>query len=170
MRTLYLCRHAKSSWADPGQSDHERPLNDRGMRDAPAMAKHFLERGEPLALIVSSDANRALTTARFFSHVLGLPKDRFRLEPQLYHAAVETIARVVSGLPDEAERAMLFGHNPGISLVVEHYTGEDLGELPTCGLVRIDFVCDSWTEIVRGMGTLAWFEYPKRVLGIEGGQ
>lgn len=167
MRTLYLCRHAKSSWADPGQSDHERPLNDRGMRDAPAMASHFKERGEPLAFLLSSDANRARTTASFFAKGLRIPEERFKLERRLYHAEAETIADVVSRLPDDAERVMLFGHNPGISLAVEYFTGESLGAMPTCGLVRIDFVAESWGETGRGLGTLAWFEYPKRVLGSD---
>jgi len=165
MRTLYLCRHAKSSWADPGQSDHERPLNERGMRDAPAMARFFKERGEPVQFIVSSDANRAQTTARFFAQELGIAADGFKLEHSLYHAEPGTIAEVVSRLPDDAARVMLFGHNPGFSLAVEHFCDEHVGELPTCGLVRIDFVCDTWKATARGLGNLVWFEYPKRVLG-----
>ena len=84
---------------------------------------------------------------------------------RLYHAEAETIAEVVSRLPDDAHRVMLFGHNPGISLAVEHFTGDGPGELPTCGLVRIDFVADSCKETGRGLGNFVWFEYPKRVLG-----
>ena len=72
MRTLYICRHAKSSWADPGQDDFDRPLNERGLLDAPRMAKIFRERGEPVDLIVTSPAVRALTTARFFAKELKL--------------------------------------------------------------------------------------------------
>lgn len=165
MRTLYLCRHAKSSWADPGQPDHARPLNERGLRDAPLMARHLKERGEPVQLIVSSDANRAQSTARVFAKELGIGEEAFRLEPRLYHASVEAIAQVVAGLPDAAARVMLFGHNPGLSLAVGHFCGDSLGELPTCGLVRIDFVADAWRETSRGLGTLVWFEYPKRLLG-----
>ncbi|MFZ1691589.1 MAG: histidine phosphatase family protein [Flavobacteriales bacterium] len=167
MRTLYLCRHAKSSWADPGQSDHERPLNDRGLRDAPAMARFFKQRNEPVQLIVSSDANRAQTTARFFAKELGLSGDQFRLEPNLYHASVRSIAGVVASLPDDADRVMLFGHNPGFTEVVEYFASEGPANMPTCGLVRIDFVADSWKETGRDLGTLVWFEYPKRVLGEE---
>lgn len=165
MRTLYLCRHAKSSWADPGQPDHARPLNERGLRDAPLMARHLKGRGEPVQLVVSSDAVRARTTARFFADALGIGDEAFRLESRLYHASVEAIAQVVAGLPDAAERVMLFGHNPGFSQAVEHFCDDAFGELPTCGLVRIDFVADSWKETGRGLGTLVWFEYPKRVLG-----
>lgn len=164
MRTLYLCRHAKSSWAQPGQPDHERPLNERGLRDAPAMALRFKQRGEPLHRIVSSDANRALATARAFAAELGIGPDRFTLEPRLYHASVRAIAEVVAHLPDDAERVMLFGHNPGFSEAVAHFASEGPGELPTCALVRIDFpAATSWRDTGRDLGTLAWHDYPKRL-------
>lgn len=163
MRTLYLCRHAKSSWAVPGQADHERPLNERGLRDAPDMACRFKERAEPLDLIVTSDANRALTTARAFATELGISGDRFLVEPHLYHSNPPTIARIACALPDGAASAMLFGHNPGFSEAVDYFAGDGPGDMPTCGLVRIDFDADHWREVSRGTGTLVWFDYPKRV-------
>jgi phosphohistidine phosphatase len=162
MRTLYLCRHAKSSWADPGQSDHERPLNERGLRDAPDMAQRFHARGEQLHLIVSSDAARAQATARCFFEELGMRPDRFALEPRLYHASPATIARIVSELPDHSAHVMLFGHNPGFSEAVEYFTGDGPGALPTCGLVRIDFPVEHWRATGRDLGTLAWFDCPKQ--------
>ena len=162
MRTLYLCRHAKSSWADDGQDDFDRPLNERGLHDAPMMARLFRERGEPVDRIVSSDANRALTTARAFARELHLADDRFVQEPHLYHANVSTIARVVNALPDSVQRAVLFGHNPGFTAAVEHFSSEDIGNLPTCGMVRIDFTVGEWRQVMRDLGTLTWFDYPKR--------
>ncbi|MBK7946483.1 MAG: histidine phosphatase family protein [Flavobacteriales bacterium] len=163
MRTLYLCRHAKSSWADPGQSDHERPLNERGLHDAPEMARRFSERGEQLDLIVASDANRALTTARCFANESRIGSDRFQLQPKLYHASIDMIMQVVAALPDSARSVMLFGHNPGFSEAVEYFASDGPGELPTCGLVRIDFPLDSWRATSRDLGTLVWFDYPKRI-------
>ncbi|MBK9174828.1 MAG: histidine phosphatase family protein [Flavobacteriales bacterium] len=165
MRTLYICRHAKSSWADPGQDDHDRPLNERGQRDAPLMANHFKERGERIDLIVSSDAVRALSTAKSFKQELRMDGNRFRLEPKLYHASVQTIAQVVAAFPDDCQRAMIVGHNPGLSEAVLYFSSENIGELPTCGLVRIDFVADEWKATGRDLGTLVWFEQPKRILG-----
>jgi len=162
VRTLHLCRHAKSSWAEPGQADFDRPLNDRGERDAPMMAKRFVERGGTADLIVTSNAARALQTAKAFATELGLKGDRFLLEPDLYHASPQTIARVTSEMPDSAQRVILFGHNPGISEAVEHFCGEGVGDMPTCGMVRIDFVASSWNEAGRDLGTLVWFDYPKR--------
>jgi phosphohistidine phosphatase len=161
MRTLYLCRHAKSSWANAGASDHARPLNDRGLRDAPDMAKRFAARAEPIDLIVSSDAARALATAKAYAEALGTPLHDIILEPALYHATPATIARVAAGLPASARRAMLFGHNPGMSEAVEYFTDTSLGELPTCAVVRIDFTAADWMGTGSGTGNLVWHAWPK---------
>jgi len=172
MLTLYLCRHAKSSWDDPGQDDFDRPLNERGLRDAPFMAKVFKARNEPVDLLVGSTANRALTTARFYAGELGArerphfdpaqPRPQLVLESNLYHASVLAIVRIVNGLPDEAQRVMLFGHNPGFTEAVAYLSSEDIGNMPTCGIARIDFPSRSWREVSMDLGTLEWFDYPKR--------
>ncbi|MBL0126743.1 MAG: histidine phosphatase family protein [Flavobacteriales bacterium] len=162
MRTLYLCRHAKSSWADPGQDDFDRPLNERGERDAPIMAQRTKQYGAPVDLIVTSHANRALSTARAFASELGLSGDALKQDVRLYHASPQTIAKVVSELPDSARRVMLFGHNPGFSEAVDYFCGDGVGDMPTCGIVRIDMVANEWKETGRDLGTLVWFDYPKR--------
>jgi len=161
MKTLYLCRHAKSSWADPGMDDFDRPLNERGLRNAPHMAHTFKERGEPVDLIVSSPANRALTTARCFAEALAVPPDRFLQDRSIYHAERSGLMRIVQELPDTAQRAMLFGHNPGFTELVDHLCDTGVGNLPTCGIVRIDFPVNEWNMVTRELGTLVWFDYPK---------
>lgn len=171
MRTLYLCRHGKSSWADPGMQDFDRPLNSRGMHDAPIMASRFMERGEPLELMVSSTANRALSTARAFADAMGAatrerfdtraPMPQLLLQPRLYHADVRTILEIVNALPDDAQHVMLFGHNPGFTEAVAFFSSDDIGNLPTCGMVRIDFPCDSWAQASRDYGMLQWRDQPK---------
>lgn len=165
MRTLYLVRHAKSSWADPGMRDFDRPLNERGLRNAPFMAKVCKQRGEPIDLLVSSPANRAITTARFFAKELGIPAARFREEPAIYEASLTKLMRVVEALPDEAGRVMLFGHNPGFSELLEHLSEAGTGDLPTCGMARIDILLDSWSAVAKGTGTLVWLDGPKRHTG-----
>ena len=162
MKTLYLCRHAKSSWADPGMDDFDRPLNDRGIRNAPQMAGIFKKRGEPVDIIVSSPANRAQTTARFFVQELAIPADRLRFERVIYDAERSTLMRVVQRLPDSAQRAMLFGHIPGFTELVDHLCDTGVGDLPTCGMVRIDLPVNEWKMVSREIGTLVWFDYPKR--------
>lgn len=159
MRTLYLVRHAKSSWADLGMDDFDRPLNDRGLRDAPAMALRFAQRKEPVDRLVSSPAVRALTTARAFATALHLPAPQ--LNGRIYEAHFRTIHGIVEELPDTAQHVMLFGHNPGFSMLCEHLSGAGLGELPTCAIVRIDLPVDAWKEVSQGIGTVMWHDSPK---------
>jgi phosphohistidine phosphatase len=162
MRTVYLCRHAKSSWGDAQLSDHDRPLNERGQRNAPFMAHLFAKRGEPVDLLISSTALRARTTAFHFAKALGREEADVQLVPELFHPSVQTIQQVISGLPNTVSRVMLFGHNPGFSLAVAHLSDTDVGVLPTCGIVRIDLPIDDWAIISKGLGTLVWQDHPKR--------
>lgn len=162
MRTLYLTRHAKSSWADPGMDDFHRPLNERGERDAPFMARVFKERGEPVDRLVSSPAVRAITTARSFAGALGVPDDRIQQERGIYQAPAEALLHLVNRLPDEWHRVMLFGHNPGFSDLAAHLSDATIGDLPTCATVRIDLPIDQWAEASMGLGTLVWEDFPKR--------
>ncbi len=115
MKTLILVRHAKSSWAYPHLSDFDRPLNGRGKRDAPRMGRYLAERGIHADLIVSSPANRAITTARTIQEYQVSPKPRIVEERSLYHASAATILRVVQAQPDDVNSLMIFGHNPGFT-------------------------------------------------------
>lgn len=162
MRTLYITRHAKSSWSQPGLDDFHRPLNERGLRDAPFMAKVFASRNEPIDLLVSSTAVRALSTARVFARELGIPSDRILEDRSIYLAELPALIKRVNQLPDSAERVMLVGHNPGLSELVDHFGDGDLGELPTCAVVRLDLLIDTWAEATMGLGTVVWNDHPKR--------
>ncbi len=162
MRTLYLTRHAKSSWDDPRSDDFNRPLNERGLRDAPFMAEVFKKRGEPIDRIVSSPALRAISTARVFAKTIAYEEARIVQDKSIYLAPLEMLLRIVNLLPDDAQRVMLFGHNPGFSELAEYLSDGDVGEMPTTATVRIDFVIDRWSEASMGLGTLVWFDYPKR--------
>lgn len=158
MYTLYITRHAKSSWASPGLDDFDRPLNERGLRDAPLMARQFAERKEPVPLLVSSTANRALSTARAFAKALGgVP---IKEQPSIYHASLEQLMEAVGHLPADARSVMLFGHNPGLSELVEHLTDENLGTIAPCTTVRIDLHAGSWKEVAAGTGRVAWWQAP----------
>lgn len=160
MRTLYITRHAKSSWSDPALDDFHRPLNDRGRRDAPFMARVFASRNEPVDLLVSSPAVRALSTARIFAEALGGMS--VSEERSLYLAELPALIKRVNTLPDTATRVMLVGHNPGLSELAEHLGDDDLGEVPTCAVLRIDLPIDHWNEAAMGLGTVVWYDHPKR--------
>ncbi|MFZ1688458.1 MAG: histidine phosphatase family protein [Flavobacteriales bacterium] len=162
MLTLYLIRHAKSSWDDPLQADFHRPLNARGVRDANAMGKHFAARTEPVDLFLSSPAVRALATAHSIADAFGPAYADVGSEPRLYLATPSTWLEVVAALPHKTSRAALFAHNPGISEFCELLTGAGLGELPTCAMVRVDFALDNWKAVGRRTGEVVWYDYPKK--------
>jgi len=138
MKTLYLVRHAKSDWGDPLLDDHDRPLNERGLRDAPAMGHRLAERGVRPDRIVTSTAVRA----------------------RLYGATGSGILAVASTLDDALDSAMLAGHNPGMSDAVGELTGEWV-ELPTCAVVECRVNVDHWAELVEGTGELVSVATPK---------
>ncbi len=150
MKTLLLARHAKSDWGDPSVRDHDRPLNARGTRDAPAMARRLLAEGVRVQHIVASTALRARTTADEYAAV-------FRMEvadePALYAASARTILSVAAALPDDVDVAMLVGHNPGMADAVADLTGEFV-DLPTCAVVECAVDVDAWAELIEGSGRL----------------
>ncbi|REJ07234.1 phosphohistidine phosphatase [Microbacterium bovistercoris] len=156
MKTLLLARHAKSDWGMHGYSDHDRPLNARGRRDAPAMARRLVVEGVALDRIVSSTATRARSTADEYAAAFGLALTE---EPRLYAASARTILQVASGLPDECAVGMLVGHNPGMSDAVGELTGEFV-ELPTCAVVECEVDVDLWAELTEGSGRLVRVRTP----------
>lgn len=162
MLSLYITRHAKSSWSDAGMPDFERPLNERGMKNAAYMAKCFREREEPLDLILSSTAVRALTTALIFAKELDMGASSVDRQSNLYHSTVPNLLSALHNLPETKRRVMIFGHNPGLTELVEHLCDEDIGSLPTCGTVRIDLHVDEWELVSQGVGTMIWMDYPKQ--------
>ena len=167
MRTLYLTRHAKSSWDDPDTDDFHRPLNSRGERDAPFMAKAFSARGERIERMVSSPAVRAISTARLFAEALGIADADIAQHREMYLADHRVLLRVVNLMSDDHARVMLFGHNPGFSELVEHISDGDIGEMPTCSTVRIDLAVDSWSEVSAGLGNMVWYDFPKNHSGLH---
>jgi phosphohistidine phosphatase len=155
VRTLLILRHAKSSWDDSTLSDHQRPLNARGERDAPRMGA--LARDERLFpdLIISSDAVRARLTAEAMAQALGYRR-QLLLDARLYHANPADILDVVrSAVADDVSTVMIVGHNPGLEELVAQLTGEP-EHLPTGALARIDLAIDSWSDLdATTRGTLA---------------
>lgn len=157
MKTLLLARHAKSDWADSALRDHDRPLNARGRRDAPAMARRLVDEGVALQHIVSSTALRARTTADAYAAAFGM---EVADEALLYAASAQAILRVAAQLPDDADVAMLVGHNPGIANAVAELTGEFV-EFPTCAVAECTLEVGSWAELIEGSGDLVALRTPR---------
>ncbi len=160
MKTLYLLRHAKSSWAAPEQKDYDRPLDERGLEEAPEMAARLLERGETPDLVVSSPALRALSTARIVCEKLGKPMDAIIENRQIYLAGSPKLQQLVSLFDESAASAMLVAHNPALTDLANDLARAGIDNIPTCGLVTIELPIEHWAEVLPGIGRLRHFEYP----------
>ena len=163
MKRLILARHAKSSWANPGQADIDRPLNERGERNAPEMGRRLCERGEVPALVVSSPARRALATARLMADEFGIRREEIVIEDSLYEASVATWLRVIAALPARVDAVLMVGHNPTLTELANLLChGVRIDNVPTCGVLRLDYDLRSWAAVPRGQPADWSFDYPKR--------
>ena len=161
MKTLILVRHAKSSWTDPTLSDHNRPLNERGRRDAPFMGKILAERGIRPDAIFSSSAVRALETAKCFARAFGREPDSIAVRPEIYHADSESMLELIAGLDDAFGTVLVFGHNPTFTELANLFTDRHLDNLPTCGIFAVGFAVDHWSEVKPRTGTFLFQEFPR---------
>ncbi|HEX6889606.1 MAG TPA: histidine phosphatase family protein [Chryseolinea sp.] len=163
MKTLFVIRHAKSSWDASNVDDFERPLNERGKRDAPRMGKRLKEKDIHVDQMISSPAKRAYYTAKKIAKVLNYPKDDIKTDRRLYHADEETILTVVRELKDNRKTVMIFGHNPGLSEFVNSLMDgqQDIDNIPTCGVVAFQFDSETWADVNWGKGKMLFFDYPK---------
>lgn len=163
MKTLYVIRHAKSSWENPLLADIDRPLNDRGKRDAPRMGKRLKERAVVPNLMLSSPAKRALSTCKRIAEILGYGVDKIKTERKLYHADEDDLLNIIKGLNDKCQVVMIFGHNPGLTDFVNLLSDEDhvIDNVPTCGVVCFTFDIDHWKEAEFGKAKFVFFDFPK---------
>jgi phosphohistidine phosphatase len=161
MKTLTLVRHAKSSWKDRSLSDRERPLNNRGDRDAPVMARRIADAGIRPSLIVSSPAVRALTTARIVAGELGYPLEFLQREDDLYLASLDGWLDVVAAQDNGFNNLMLFGHNPGLTDFANYLSPGLTNNVPTAGVVSVTIERDDWLLYERPEAELVFYEYPK---------
>ena len=162
MKTLFMIRHAKSSWDNAQVNDIDRSLNERGRRDAPVMARRLIKANINIELFVSSPARRARNTAEFFIGEFGRKEKEILLIPELYHASVQTFKEVVSGLDDQYGSAAIFSHNPGITAFVNTLTSVRLDNMPTCGIFAVTSLATQWSEFLTAGTTFWFFDYPKR--------
>jgi len=164
-KELFLFRHAKSRWDDPTISDHDRPLNERGYRNAPEMGRRLSDRGVSPDVLISSTALRACTTAEIMAGSINFPKDQIVFDRTLYHASATELQEYIGGLDDSHFSVMLFGHNPGMTSLVSHLYGLALDNLPTCGVVYLKFSAESWADASRSMPSGATIDFPKNTTG-----
>lgn len=161
MKTLIIVRHAKSSWGAPTLKDHDRALNERGLRDAPFMGSVLAKRGVKPSRILSSSATRAHETAKYFALALGFPVEEIDVRPELYNADAWEILNIVTKLDDADDLVLLFGHNPTLTQVVNSFTEQYLDNVPTCGTNAIGFEVEHWFDASAKNGRLLYQEFPK---------
>jgi len=162
MKRLTLVRHAKSSWANPGTPDRDRPLAERGERDSRKMGRRLVARKARPSLILSSPAVRAHSTAKAIAAALKYPSEFLQLEDEAYLAAPEELVELVQRQRDDFSDLMLVGHNPGLTDLVNQLLADfQLDNLPTGGVVAIDFEVQTWAEILDRPAQLVYYDYPK---------
>ena len=166
MKSLYLLRHAKSSWAEHGLSDRERPLAKRGLHDAPMMGERFHSRGEHLDRVISSPAVRAHTTAQLFCEACGFQAQDIETESDLYFLGSGSIEEVILNQDDERQALMLVFHNPDITYFANSFdVGFRIDNVPTSGLLRLDCDIAQWSNWSRENTAFEYFDYPKNLSG-----
>ncbi len=154
-------RHAKSSWAQPGLSDHQRPLNERGLRDAPIMARKLLDVQPDLQMILSSDSQRTRMTSSYFIEAYELPQESVVYTPQLYHPRLADVYRVIGEVPDHIDKIAVIGHNPCWTEILQDVSDGTILNVPTCGIGVVDYDVQTWSAVSGHIGTLRSYIYPK---------
>lgn len=164
MKQILLLRHAKSSWDEPELSDFERPLAERGLKDAPLMGQFVRQVECKPAVIYSSPAKRAVQTTKLFLESTKMKNDKIQWNEDLYYGSMKDYIEQIHSASDEHERIMLVGHNP----IIENTAGMLAGSehkiavrMPTAALVCLESFANSWSEIIKGTCQIKWMMIPK---------
>jgi phosphohistidine phosphatase len=161
MKKLVIIRHAKSSWDEPFLNDHQRPLAERGKKDAPVMAKRLKKENILPDAIISSDAERAKATAIITAEQLGFSQKKIDFIKELYHGSVSQVLSEIKRTDESVKTLFLFGHNPGLNDLIWKLGGE-IDNLPTAGQFGFKFDVKKWDEISPKKAKFWFFDYPKK--------
>jgi len=156
-------RHAKSLRDGTVPIDFDRPLNERGIKDAPEMGKRILAQQLLPEIIISSMAMRALTTANLVADTISYPLQKIESNIEIYHADISDMMHVIRSIEDKFHSAMLIGHNPTFTGLVGFLTYQPIAHMPTASIVCIEFNITSWHQVSEGNGKIIWFDFPKNL-------
>lgn len=159
IKTLHVLRHAKSDWSDPSLADHDRPLNERGLRGRALVADHV--RGWPVDLVVCSTAARAMGTAAPVVEALGCP---VRYERSIYDEGTHGLVELIRRFPEDTEVVLLVGHNPGMEKLTSALSGEQI-RYPTAALGTIELDVATWGDTGVRCGSLTAHVTPADLAG-----
>jgi phosphohistidine phosphatase len=161
VKTLLLIRHAKSSWDNIAISDFDRPLNDRGKKDAPMMARRLSARKIRIDSFVSSPAKRAKRTTISFAKEFGVAESGIVYKTELYAATKEVFYEVIEKIDNTVDNVAIFSHNPGITDFVNSLTTTYVDEMPTCSVFAITTDAKKWGQFSTSNKEFWFFDYPK---------
>ncbi len=162
-RTLVMIRHAKSSWANPLQSDFERPLNKRGEHEAQEMGNLLKKMGLVPDLLICSKAKRTRQTAKRIADAVSYDKELIQKEEKLYHCISSVFDEVIFEIDDSIQTVFIVAHNPGITEFVNYLSHEfKVMEMPTCGIAAIQFDADEWNQLPLADRKKLFFKQPDR--------
>lgn len=160
-KRIFLIRHGKAAAATSGQSDFTRTLTDSGAANAKEMAARLATRNLVPQDLISSPAMRALSTAKCFSEIWQFSASSIKTDTSIYESEATTLLALINNLGDSMEQVAIFGHNPGITEIVNYLLKDQVPDLPTAGVVVIDFPFDNWSHVSSQTGELVLFDYPK---------
>ena len=161
MKSVYIIRHAKSSWDDPEIPDVVRPLNSRGKKASQTMGKYLAKLHEKPDLIISSPASRAYHTAVNVARILGYRLKNIGVEPAVYYEGEQGVMNMLRRQDGKYDSIFVFGHEPTCSDLIETLCGEYITKFPTASICRIDLDIDDWSEIYNSSGKKVFFVTPK---------
>ena len=162
MKKLLLLRHAKSDWHASYNKDFDRPLNECGERSADFMAERLQTKNIKPDIIISSPALRAYDTIKRMAKILLYPEKDIIVEEVLYRVDVVAIRQIVECINDDVDTAMLVSHNPTITAFANYLTGDNIANIPTCGIYGVEFDLDTWQAVAACTGERWFFDYPKK--------
>ncbi len=163
-KTLYLVRHAKSGWTDMRLSDFDRPINQRGLHDAPEMGRRLRQRGVSPEVILCSPAQRARQTAELLVEAFGGSLEAVQFDDRIYEASNGTLLNIIQSLPDTCSSVMVIGHNPAIGYLVHQFSDTGIERMPTCAIATLQHQSQTWNDFGRDSVRLVDFDYPKNVV------
>lgn len=163
-KQLILLRHAKSGWSDTGMRDFDRPLSKRGTHDASCMGKLLHDKGIQPDLMISSDAVRALTTAKLVAHELAYPTEHIHTSHALYLAPPDILLDAINNISSDYENVLLVAHNPGMTELANRLSKMHIDNLPTCGVFRVETALPEWSAFGTTPASFIDFLSPKQNL------
>lgn len=164
MKTIYLVRHAKSSWENTDVADFDRKLNERGLKDAPEMGKRLFKRIHHIDAFVSSPAKRAKKTCKLFCKEFDFKEDKITYVDSLYLASSKSFTEVISWFDDDIKNAAIFSHNPGVTDYANSLTNEVIiDNMPTCAIFAVQADIKHWRDFETAEKKFLFFDYPKRL-------